>query len=142
MIWAFLPGSHEPRCALGIFLLPWCRRKLLAGPNRFGRRLGPDVCGDAQGERGPGAWPAPEADRAAVVVRHVLDDRQAEAGAAGRARAGLVCAGEAREHPRLLVLGDADAAVGHRGLARAAGDAAADRGRAARGPGRAGALEE
>src|ERR1051325_2675 len=50
MIWAVLPGNHEPRGALGGLLLPWCRRGL-GGPRRLGGRGGAGVRGEAQGGR-------------------------------------------------------------------------------------------
>ena len=51
---------------------------------------------------------------AAVQLDQVLDDRQAEAGAAGIARARLVDAVEALEHARQILVGNARALVGHR----------------------------
>ena len=53
---------------------------------------------------------------AAVVGQHVLDDREPEPGPAGRPGAGRVDAEEPLEHARLVLRGDADAAVRHRDL--------------------------
>ena len=61
----------------------------------------------------PAAGLAPHGDLAAVVADGVLDDREAETGAAGRARPGRIDAVEALEDPLLLLLGDPDALVGH-----------------------------
>ena len=51
-----------------------------------------------------------------VVGRDVLDDGQAEAGAAGGARTRLVDPEEPLEDPLLVLAGDADTAVGDRDL--------------------------
>ena len=72
MIWAVLPGNHEPLGTLGDLLLPRCRRGLFPGLRRFGGRLRPDVRGDPQRERRARAGTAPQPDRAAVVGRDVL----------------------------------------------------------------------
>ena len=71
---------------------------------------------DPQGEGGAEPLLAPDRHRAAVVAGDVLDDRQAQAGAAGAARPGLVDPVEALEDPRPVRPRDADAAVGDRDL--------------------------
>ena len=57
--------------------------------------------------------------RAAVVARDVLDDGQAQAGAAGAAGPRLVDPVEALEHPLAVLARDADAAVGDGDLGEA-----------------------
>src|SRR5690606_14626367 len=59
---------------------------------------------------------APHRDVPAVRGGHVLDDRQAQARAAGGPGAGRVDAVEALEDAFLVLLGDADALVGDRDL--------------------------
>src|SRR5665647_19366 len=54
-------------------------------------------------------------------ARQLLNDGEADAGPAGRSRAGLLAAPEAREHARQIPSGDADAGVGDLEDAVAAG---------------------
>ena len=70
----------------------------------------------AQRERRAPAGLRPDGHLAAVVRRDVLDDRQAEAGAARVARARGVHPVEPLEHALLLGRRDADALVDHRDL--------------------------
>src|SRR5437879_2915503 len=79
-----------------------------------------------EGEGRAGARLAPQADVTAVVGRHVLDDGEAEPGAAGRPRPGRVGPEEPFEHPLLVLVRDADAPVGDRDLGVAVGVPAAD----------------
>ncbi len=65
-----------------------------------------------EGERRATTERAGDLDATAVVAGDVLDDGQAEAGAAGRPGAGLVGPVEAFEDPVEVVRGDADALVG------------------------------
>ena len=78
-----------------------------------GRLLG---AGQAQRERRPAARLRPDGHLAAVVRGDVLDDRQAQPGAAGVARARGVHPVEPLEHALLLGRGDADPLVDDRDL--------------------------
>ena len=79
---------------------------------RVGVGASPNVGGQPQGERRAGPSLAPHGDLAAVVGGDVLDDRQAEPGAAGGAGTGRVDAVEALEDALQVLVGDADALVG------------------------------
>jgi hypothetical protein len=59
-----------------------------------------------------------DVDLAAVALHHVLDDRQAQPGAAGVARAAAVHAVEALGQPRHVLARDAEAGVGDRSPVR------------------------
>src|SRR5690348_14000028 len=65
-----------------------------------------------QGERRSRSRLTPQPDGSVVIGGDVLDDRKAQAGAAGGTGAGLVDAEEALEHPLLVLARDADTAVG------------------------------
>ena len=88
------------------------------GRRRFGFDWSSGAIGqrkaDGEGRAATGSRPQPHL--AAVALHRVLDDREAEAGAAGAARARLVGAVEPLEHALLVALGDADAAIGDRDL--------------------------
>src|SRR5262249_22517431 len=85
-----------------------CRR-------RSGRRLGGPLGPGQMGGEGR-AWPqhALDGQPAAMAVENVLDQRQAQAGAALGAALGDVDAIEALGQPRQMLGGDARAAVAHR----------------------------
>src|SRR5262249_48355741 len=86
----------------------------------------------SQGEGRSGARHAPQLDIAAMVGGDVFDDRESEARAPGGSRTRLVGAVEPLEDPFLVLLGDADAAVGHGDLDHAVDLPPADRHGAAR----------
>ena len=67
----------------------------------------PRHAGNPDGEAGAAGGPVLDPDIAAVQPDEVLDDRQAQAGAAGLARARLVDAVEALEDALAIGLGDA-----------------------------------
>src|SRR5690606_34402619 len=73
----YVDGPARGACRLGVGL---CGRG-----GAGGRRARLDVHGEPHRERRPGARAAPQPHLAAVVGEHVLDDRQAQAGAAGGA---------------------------------------------------------
>src|SRR5689334_17971550 len=75
------------------------------------RRSGGGGTRQADGERGALTEPAGNRDAAVHRPNEVLDDRQAQAGAAELAGAGLVHPVEALEDARQVVLGNADAGV-------------------------------
>ena len=94
-------------------------------------------CTRRAGSRTVNVLPSPELARdfelGLVAQQHVLDDREAEPGAAGRARPAAIDAVEALGQPRNVLRRDADAGVGDREHARAVGvDAPRQRDRAAR----------
>ena len=93
---------------------------------RAGRRGRLRRLGKPDGEGGSAALLRPHPHLAAVVLHGVLDDAEAEAGAAGVAAAGVVDAEEALEHAVALALGDADALVGDGDLDDAVGVGHAD----------------
>ncbi len=76
------------------------------GPEQWRGRRQP------QGERGTGPLHAPYADLATVVAGDVLDDGQAQAGAAGGPGPRRIGPVEPLEDPVQVLLGDADALVG------------------------------
>src|SRR6202022_2353793 len=65
-----------------------------------------------QGERRSRSRLTPQPDGSVVIGGDVLDDRQAESGAAGGAGARLVDAEEPLEHPLLVLARAADAGAG------------------------------
>src|SRR5215217_4410175 len=80
-----------------------------------------------QGERRSRSRLTPQPDGSVVIGGDVLDDRQAESGAAGGTRTCLVYAEEPLEYALLILAGDADAAVGDGDLDVVASATAADR---------------
>ena len=92
------------------FLRSWVRAVGSGRPGRCRRAAG--LAGQGQGERRPLALDRPDPHLAAVGGGDVLDDREAEAGAAGGAVPRRVDAVEPLEDAVELVRRDADALVG------------------------------
>src|SRR5690606_11383333 len=82
---------------------------------------------DAEREGRPALRHRPETDVAAVPGGHVLDDAQAQTGAAGVARTGRVDTVEALEDPLGVAAADPDALVDDRDLHEALDGPGADR---------------
>ena len=112
-------------CALALHGRLFCRDSAggLFGRTALRRERLPQPAGRKHGcaKRRTRARRALDPQLGAVALRHVLDDRQAQAGAAGLARAAAVDAVEAFGQPRQVLGRDARAAVAHRELAPAVG---------------------
>src|SRR5699024_781235 len=92
----------------------------LGAPRPHGDGPGAAHLGQPEREGRALAGQRPGGDLAAVIARDVLHDRQAQPGAAGRARAGAVHPEEPFEDPLQMVLGDADPLILHGDLDHAA----------------------